>query len=104
MWGLIGQAVRNQLERITTMSQTNLKVTETTEAAPEDNSSPRGVLLPCPCCGEEEVEIALNLSDLHTFTCTSCATEFSAAYVRDVIAKWSKVLRGLDAMAAALAD
>jgi transposase-like protein len=94
MWGLIGQAVRNQLERITTMSQTNLKVTETTEA----------VLLPCPCCGEEEVEIALNLSDLHTFTCTSCATEFSAAYVRDVIAKWSKVLRGLDAMAAALAD
>lgn len=83
-----------------TTNQTSPALTVTPEADPK----PRGILLPCPCCGEEEVEVTVNLSDLESLNCTSCGTDFLVEHVREFIARWSKLLKGLDALAAALAE
>jgi uncharacterized protein (DUF983 family) len=57
----------------------------------------RGILLPCPHCGESEATITLNLSDMETMTCQECDAEFTTDDVRNIIAKWTPVLKWLDA-------
>lgn len=63
----------------------------------------RCVQVPCPCCGEPQanVTVALNLlgsDDEPAFTCTECGNEFTVATVRNVIAKWTPLLRWLDSV------
>jgi uncharacterized protein (DUF983 family) len=57
----------------------------------------RGFVLPCPKCGNAESCISLHLDDCETFTCRECDEEFTADDVRDLIAKWGKVLAWIDA-------
>ena len=57
----------------------------------------RGLLLPCPRCGEQDAEIDLRLSDLDTCRCAACEEEFQLGDVRDFIAKWSRVLTWVEA-------
>ena len=52
----------------------------------------RGLLLPCPRCGEAEATIHLYLSDMETLYCADCEEEFSVADVQTFIAKWAPVL------------
>ena len=47
----------------------------------------RGLLLPCPCCGEASATIVLELADMETFTCRECDTEFAAATVQAFLAQ-----------------
>lgn len=57
-----------------------------------------GFTLPCPCCGADEVGIAIRLADLEgeAFRCDECETDFSAEFVRNLIGRWTKVLAWLD--------
>jgi uncharacterized protein (DUF983 family) len=52
----------------------------------------KGLLLPCPKCGEADAVIRLNLAEPDCFLCDDCSEEFSAADVRAFIARWEKVL------------
>lgn len=47
--------------------------------------------LTCPLCGQD-CGISLNLEDLETCTCPECSEEFTLDTVRDVIARWQRVL------------
>jgi hypothetical protein len=49
-------------------------------------------LLPCPLCGEQQASVHLDLTDLDTFHCADCDSDFSASDVKAFIEKWSKVL------------
>jgi transcription elongation factor Elf1 len=73
--------------------------TATTLTAPAPTTTPRGFgNLPCPKCGEEAV-VTLRLDSFEeddACKCMSCDAEFSLADVRDLIAKWSRVLAWLE--------
>jgi hypothetical protein len=56
--------------------------------------------LTCPLCGQD-CAISLNLEDLETCTCPECSEEFTLDTVRDVIARWQKVLAWVDLCPAA---
>jgi len=72
------------------MNQTANNLNVVTEA-PE-----KGLTLPCPKCGEAEASIALNLDDLDTCHCLACDEEFTLGEIRDLIAKWQRVLRWVE--------
>lgn len=63
-----------------------------------DENSDRGLLLPCPLCGEPNASICLNLSDGQTFTCHECEGEFVVADVQRFITRWSAVLAWVGAL------
>jgi hypothetical protein len=84
-----------------TTNQTSPALSLTPEADPRAS---RGVLLPCPKCGKDEVQIQLDLDDLRTCTCRECGEDFTLDDVRDLIEKWSRVLRAVDSLAASLAE
>lgn len=54
--------------------------------------------LPCPCCGEPDANIAVELSQPGTLTCRECDAEFTTANVERLIRQWSAVLPWLKAM------
>ena len=58
----------------------------------------RGLLLPCPCCGEASATICLNLADGESLNCQDCGTDFTASDVRDFIAKWTRMLAWIETM------
>lgn len=51
--------------------------------------------LPCILCGQEAT-VRLDLDDCGTFTCGECEERFTAADVREHLAKWSRVLRWIE--------
>jgi hypothetical protein len=55
----------------------------------------KGICLPCPCCGEPDAIITVNLADVSEFGCKECGGEFTADHVRDLIARWTPVLAWL---------
>jgi uncharacterized protein (DUF983 family) len=57
-----------------------------------------GILLPCPKCGEPEAAVNLYLGEGNLFFCQSCEQEFSTDDLHDIVRKWTKVLRWVDAM------
>lgn len=62
--------------------------------------APAAIQLPCPCCGEPYANLSLNLGALDgdgAVTCQECQSEFSLAHVRDLIGRWTAVLRWVDA-------
>jgi len=65
---------------------------------PETAIRPKTILLPCPCCGEADANIAINLGTLEdeTFTCQACNGVFTDASIRDLIARWQPILAWLD--------
>ena len=71
----------------------------TTETTTAPTIQPRGFgNLPCPKCGEEAV-VTLRLDSFEeddACKCASCEVEFPLADVRDLIAKWSRVLTWLE--------
>lgn len=69
-----------------TNATTNLAV------ATETTAKIRGVQLPCPCCGEEQAAIMLSLADMESCRCEECSTDFTLTDVKDLIAKWTKVI------------
>jgi len=64
-----------------------------TDTLPEE----RGILLPCPCCGEPEATIDLTLAT-RVLHCQECDTEFTTQDVANLIAKWQPVLAWLQQM------
>ncbi|MBV8094432.1 MAG: hypothetical protein JO110_14645 [Acetobacteraceae bacterium] len=58
----------------------------------------RGLSLPCPLCGEADADIYLSLADGDTCRCGSCDNEFTLTDVRNLMAKWQKVLTWMDTM------
>jgi uncharacterized protein (DUF983 family) len=56
----------------------------------------RGLKLLCPCCGDKEAEISLNLSTM-TLTCESCSDSFSPETARKIVAealaRWETMCR-----------
>jgi hypothetical protein len=52
--------------------------------------------LTCPLCGQD-CAISLNLEDLKTCTCPECSEDFLLDTVRDVIARWQRVLNWVSA-------
>ena len=65
-----------------------------------DTKAARGILLPCPRCGELEATISLNLADGDTLTCSECDTEFGREDIRALVTRWAPVLSWLDGMPA----
>ncbi len=58
----------------------------------------RGILLPCPLCGEKDATLHLSLGDGDTVKCGECDNEFSLDVVREIIQRWPAVLKWIDAM------
>jgi hypothetical protein len=56
----------------------------------------RGLLLPCPLCGEAEATVQLNLADLDTCTCLECDAEFSLDELAGRLARWQALLAWRD--------
>jgi hypothetical protein len=57
----------------------------------------------CPLCGEPHANLSLNLwciDEDAAVTCRECDGEFSLAQVRDVVARWTKLLAWIDAIPA----
>jgi len=69
-----------------------------TLAADTAATATRGATLPCPCCGEANATITLNLADGESLACQDCSADFSTADVRNFIAKWAPMLAWVDAM------
>jgi transcription elongation factor Elf1 len=72
------------------MSQTTT-ARDTTAALP----APAGFTLPCPCCGQQEASISVNLAFLEgegALRCNECEEEFDVQTVRALIRRWTKVL------------
>jgi hypothetical protein len=63
-----------------------------------ENVAKRGLLLPCPLCGEPDACITLDLDDAETFHCRECDGEFTAQTVKRVIKDWTEVLDWIDTM------
>jgi transcription elongation factor Elf1 len=65
-----------------------------------ERSKARGFKLSCPSCGEDEVTITLDLSDLATCHCGSCDDEFAVStavnQMAERLAKWRAVARWID--------
>lgn len=67
-----------------------------TQAEPTTADTPRGFpTLQCPFCGENSC-VRVYLDDLK-MDCVECEREFTADEVRDIVNRWSAVLRWLDA-------
>jgi hypothetical protein len=66
------------------------------------SAMPAGFTMPCPCCGEAEAAISVNLASLDdpdaAFECRECNTEFGVEHVRTFIRRWAKVLAWVDMM------
>ncbi len=62
-----------------------------------DTTTTRGLLLPCPLCGEAEAQVLLDLSDMDTCHCDSCDTDFSLTDLAGRIAKWHRLLTWVEA-------
>lgn len=56
------------------------------------SATKRGLLLPCPMCGETGASVSLQLSDMDTLHCGDCDTDFTVADVRYLIDQWTPVL------------
>lgn len=55
--------------------------------------------LPCPACGAAEASISIDLDDLtgdEACVCGECSNHFCLDHVRDIIAKWGKILQWID--------
>jgi Zn ribbon nucleic-acid-binding protein len=55
----------------------------------------KGIVLPCPKCGEPSAIIKVSLANVDEFECAECGNEFAADEVRDFIARWQPVLAWL---------
>jgi transcription elongation factor Elf1 len=62
-----------------------------------DTTAATGILLPCPCCGDAEASISLNLAD-GTLKCNVCDADFDLDFVRLLISKWTRVVAWIGAM------
>lgn len=66
--------------------------------------APRGMTLPCPCCGEVGATIDVNLAadpfaeGSDALHCQDCDSNFDAGHVRLFIQRWSRVLAWLESM------
>ncbi len=61
-------------------------------SAPTPETQRRGFpSLTCVLCGEADC-VRLDLSDLDTFTCTSCEADFTLDEVREHLAAWGRVV------------
>jgi transcription elongation factor Elf1 len=60
----------------------------------------KSITLGCPCCGEPEASICVNLAQLddEAFTCLECDAAFTVTQVRSMIRRWAKVLSWLEAV------
>lgn len=74
-------------------------MTDTTTTTPARENS-TGNIMPCPCCGEAEATILLNLADTADFRCQECEAEFTREDVDRLIRKWGRLLLWIDAMPA----
>jgi uncharacterized protein (DUF983 family) len=57
----------------------------------------RGVQLPCPRCGERDANILHSLAQVGVFRCEECDCEFSADDLKAIIARWTPILKWVDA-------
>ena len=77
------------------MSELSETMSETKTKAP-----PAAIFLPCPCCGEEQANMSLELyaldDDEAQFTCHCCNENFGRRRVRAMIEQWTKVLAWID--------
>jgi transcription elongation factor Elf1 len=62
-----------------------------------DTTAATGVTLPCPCCGDAEASISLNLVD-RTFKCNVCDADFDMEFVQLVLTKWTRVAKWVETM------
>ena len=69
--------------------------------ATDTTSTTTGLLLPCPCCGQAEASIALELSDMQSFPCRDCDAEFTRDDVTNLIARWTRLFTWLDTVPSA---
>ncbi len=63
----------------------------------------KGILLPCPKCGEMDASIMLALaapSDETAFACQECNGEFGRADIEAIIKRWTPILKWIDTMPA----
>jgi hypothetical protein len=68
--------------------------TATTAPATTPTPKPWGTL-PCPLCGVAEAAISIRFDDMDTCSCAECSGDFSLEVVRDLIARWTPLLRWL---------
>jgi len=65
-----------------------------------------GFSLTCPCCGEADVAVTLDLSDLATCHCPSCDEDFSVSTAvkkfADRLAEWQAIARWIESAAEVL--
>jgi len=65
-----------------------------------------GFVLTCPCCGEADVAVTLDLSDLATCHCPSCDEDFSVSTAvkkfADRLAQWQAIARWIESAAEVL--
>jgi hypothetical protein len=73
--------------------------TATADGAAKETKKGWGTL-PCPLCGEQQATVHLDLTDLDTFHCCDCDSDFAAGDVRAFIERWTKVLAWLSAAGA----
>mgnify|MGYP000966219394 CR=1 FL=1 len=66
-----------------------------------DTAALRGIMLPCPKCGEPDAALLFSLADGETITCQDGGCEFTVDDVRDLLARWAPVLAWLGALPAA---
>jgi len=66
--------------------------TTTTVSFP--SAVPVGITMPCPCCGEPDASISVQLADLdgEAFFCRECEGTFTFEFMQTVIKKWSAVM------------
>jgi hypothetical protein len=48
--------------------------------------------LPCPCCGEAQATITLDLTDLEGLHCQDCDADLTLADIEAFIQRWQPVL------------
>lgn len=74
--------------------------TTATNAVPTCRPVKRGFnYLPCPRCGQEEATVSIDLHDLtdpEAIQCRDCDATFGIEEVRDIVAKWQRVLLWID--------
>ena len=71
---------------------------QTSPALTIAETAERGQTLPCPCCGEENATITLNLADAESLVCQDCEADFTVDQVRAFIAKWGRLLAWIETM------
>lgn len=52
--------------------------------------------LPCPCCGEKDAAIFVNLETRVDFQCLACGADFHKDDIVAFLLRWTKVLDWLD--------